>query len=83
MVLSGGGSQLMNCIWCGSPNLRSSRMRLSDFTRLPRLQFPVRCGYCEQRYFVGLLSVLRLRSDSKARRVERRRRQADTTADPE
>jgi hypothetical protein len=65
----------MNCIWCGSPNLRNSRMRISDLSRLPLLQFPVRCLSCEERYFAGPLCAWRLHAAAKARRIERRRRQ--------
>ena len=68
----------MNCIWCGSPNLRNSRMRLSDLGRVPLLQFPIRCRSCEERYFAGPLDAWRVHAAAKARRMERERRQAAT-----
>jgi len=68
----------MNCIWCGSPNLRNSRLRASDLGHLPLLRFPVRCRSCEERFFIGPLKAWRLHVAAKARHVERQRRQSAT-----
>jgi hypothetical protein len=64
---------MINCLWCESPNVRNSRLRLADLPRLLLLQWPVRCRSCEERYHVNFLAAWRLRMDTKARRTERRR----------
>ena len=50
----------VNCHWCGSTNMRSSRFRLPDLPRLLRFQYPVRCHACHERTFANLISALRL-----------------------
>jgi hypothetical protein len=56
-------------------------LRLADLPRLLGLQFPARCRSCEERYFVSVFAALKLRSAEKARRIERRRRDADSAQD--
>jgi hypothetical protein len=63
----------MNCQWCGSSEIRSSRLRLADLPRLSVLRYPVRCRSCEERYFISVFAALKLRAAEKARRMERRR----------
>jgi hypothetical protein len=63
----------MNCQWCGSPEIRNSRLRLADLPRLSVLRYPVRCRSCEERYFISLFTALKLRAAERARRTERRR----------
>jgi hypothetical protein len=67
----------MNCLWCGSSNLQSARMRTSDIPRLLLMQQPVRCRFCNERYFASMLSVWKLNATAKARRNERRQRQSN------
>ena len=66
----------MNCPWCGSPNIRNSRLRLADLPLLCVLLYPVRCRSCEERYFIGVFAALKLRAAEKVRRTERRRRES-------
>jgi hypothetical protein len=66
----------MYCNLCGSPNIRNSRFRPSDLPRLLLMQSPVRCRSCDGRYFAGIFSTSKLRSEAIARRNERRRRES-------
>jgi hypothetical protein len=71
----------MNCRWCGSSSIRTSRLRLADLPRLFTLQLPMRCRSCEERYFANIFSALKFRGAEKARRLARRRKDADSTHD--
>ena len=42
------------CTQCGSSEFQSSRLRLSDFSRLLRLQLPVRCRACMKRRYAPI-----------------------------
>jgi len=66
----------MNCLWCGSSNLQTMRLRISDFFRLFRLQQPVRCRFCHECDYASIWSVWKLNALAKARRNERRQRQS-------
>ena len=61
----------MNCHWCGSANMRSSRFRLPDLPRLLRFQYPVRCHACHERNFTNLISALRLPKPAGAHHIGR------------
>ncbi len=63
----------MNCIYCGSSKIRTSRFRLKDLVRLLLFQFPVRCRACNERDYAGFLLVLNLRQAEKVHRDEARR----------
>jgi hypothetical protein len=63
----------MQCQWCGSEEIRDSKLRISDVFNLLLLKYPVRCRSCEGRNFDNIFAVLKLRAASKARRKERRR----------
>jgi hypothetical protein len=56
--------------------VRNSRLRLGDIPHLFLLQWPVRCRACEERYHVNFFSAWRLHQATKARRIERRRRES-------
>jgi hypothetical protein len=66
---------MTTCLWCDSPNVRNSRLRLADVYRLVLLQWPVRCRSCEERYYINVFAAWRLHQETKARRTERRRRE--------
>ena len=50
----------MTCDQCGSEFFKISRWRFSDFTKLIRFRFPIRCLRCYARNFVRLSTVLSL-----------------------
>jgi hypothetical protein len=56
-------------------------LRLADLPRLFTLQYPMRCRSCEERYFANIFSALKLRGAEKARRLERRRKDAGSAQD--
>jgi len=66
----------MNCLWCESSSVRNSRLRLADIPRLLLLRWPVRCRACDERYYVTVFSAWSLHQATKARRIERRRRES-------
>jgi hypothetical protein len=68
----------MHCHFCGSPHVRNSHLRPTDLPRLLLMQCPVRCRNCEGRYFASIFGALKLRSQAKARRDERRRRESNS-----
>lgn len=49
----------MHCFHCGSTKLRVSRLRSSDFVGLLRLQVPLRCRFCHERFHRSLLRAWR------------------------
>jgi hypothetical protein len=67
----------MNCLWCGSSNLETARLRVSDIPRLFLLQQPILCRFCHERDYSSIWSVWKLKALAKARRDERRQRQSN------
>jgi len=57
----------MHCYECGSSQIRTSKFRASDISRLMVLRFPVRCRSCGERDFASLLQVSKIRKEAKAR----------------
>jgi hypothetical protein len=51
---------MMHCPHCFTPRFRTSRLRLRDLPHLAFLQFPVRCGVCRERFYVGIALALHL-----------------------
>jgi hypothetical protein len=73
----------MKCLYCGSTMMRTSRLRLADIPRLFLFQYPVRCRFCHERYYVGFVTGLNLRQAEKIRHQEdRNRRRARPIAAP-
>jgi len=68
----------MHCHFCGSPHVRNSHLRPTDLPRLLLMQCPVRCRNCEGRYFASIFGALKLRSQAKARRADRRRKESNS-----
>lgn len=66
----------MNCLWCGSSSLRTSRLHFLDLARLSILQYPVRCRECDERFFTNVFRAFRLNAATKARRMARRNRKS-------
>jgi hypothetical protein len=48
----------MNCPYCGSSFVKSSRLRISDFPEPLIGRFPMRCRDCVGRFFVWFPQVL-------------------------
>ena len=48
----------MNCPYCGSLRLSTSRLRPSDFPKLVIGRLPMRCRECDVRFFAWLMQVL-------------------------
>ena len=44
----------MNCVLCRSSDMRLSRIRVADLSRLLQMELPVRCRNCLRRSFVKL-----------------------------
>lgn len=63
----------MKCIYCRSSNIRFSRLRLTDLSRIVRLKLPVRCRNCNERVFVGMLAACELALTPKSRHKRRHR----------
>jgi hypothetical protein len=55
------------CSMCGASDFRTSRFRRSDFARLFSFQYPVRCRNCQQREYVFVLRIFKIRRDAKLR----------------
>ncbi len=51
----------MNCPYCGTSTFRLSHLRLTDFSRLILLRFPVRCRLCRERFYVFLSTAMSVR----------------------
>jgi len=66
----------MKCLHCGSARLRTSKLRASDFPRLLRFQYPVRCCVCYTREHVGMPSAFDIFRAQIIRRRERRLRES-------
>jgi uncharacterized Zn-finger protein len=52
------------CFSCGSSNLRLAhpRVMLYDMVWLALLRLPVRCRYCRERFYLNIVSAIKLRS---------------------
>ena len=61
----------MNCPFCGSDRVRSSRFRVMDIPRSLLLRFPVRCRDCEERFHVPNKLAREVRRATEQRRLER------------
>lgn len=49
------------CRTCGSSQFRISHFRITDFTRLFVLQYPVRCKVCQERSFAFFMVAVEIR----------------------
>ena len=48
----------MECVYCGSANLRSSRIHMSDLPSLLLLKRPYRCLTCNGRMYLNVFAAL-------------------------
>lgn len=48
---------ILVCSRCGSTSFQPSRLRLSDLSRLLRLQLPARCRSCKSRRYAPIGAV--------------------------
>jgi hypothetical protein len=64
-----GGSLTLNCPFCDSATLRSSRFQAVDFLQLFLLRMPVRCRNCQERSYVSVAQALKIKRESKVRRA--------------
>jgi hypothetical protein len=53
----------MKCVWCGSKNVRISKLQAADFLRLLFCRYPVRCRVCLDRGHVNFIKAWRLHND--------------------
>lgn len=65
----------MTCKECGSRNVWTSRLRVSDIGQLLLLKLPVRCHSCLKRDFAGLTEAKRIRRREMASVVEDERQE--------
>lgn len=66
---------MVRCQYCGSGNVRSSRLRLGDWPQFFCLKLPIRCRDCNTRDYLSRKTVRRMQQSERAhhdRRVRRR-----------
>jgi hypothetical protein len=59
----------VNCPFCDSAALRSSRFQAVDVLQLLLLRMPVRCRNCQERSYVSVARALKMKRESKVRRA--------------
>jgi hypothetical protein len=74
-----GAYAKMNCPFCKSDLLRTSRFQPHDIFQLLLLGLPVRCRDCIERSYVSIPEWRRIRRESLIRREKRSRRASDET----
>jgi hypothetical protein len=57
----------MECVYCGSANLRSSRFHMSDLASLLLLKRPYRCLTCNGRMYLSILAAMWISATGKPR----------------
>lgn len=63
----------MECFHCGSRDIRFSRPRSEDFRELFRLNIPVRCCSCNDRFYMNFFRAWRTGIPGKAHPGQRKR----------
>jgi hypothetical protein len=58
----------MNCPFCDSVQLRTSRYRSGDFVHYLMMRRPVRCRTCQERTYVSLGRFRQIQRESMLRR---------------
>jgi hypothetical protein len=60
----------LSCKNCKSTDLRTSRLRWSDLSRLLLLQYPVRCWKCYKRDFASIFQAFKITKEAQKRRSQ-------------
>jgi len=56
----GAKNSVTGCIYCGSTDLTTSRVRQSDWPSLLLLKLPFRCDSCSGRTYLGIFEIFRI-----------------------